>query len=947
MRPCRQHRLVLAFVLSGFIVQMSLAQRSSSPAITYLNQLDFSRYPLVDLYFTVVDANKDPITLRPGDTTMFQIDQNDLRVHPNAIQSMISLKEKGESELYLALLFDNSESMRGRTRLLETAALQFVDSLRTGDNASILDFGNGSMTVKVPEYSAPIFGRQRLGFSNSKTFLRKNIPMTMMTPSTYMYDQVILALSSLNQTSVLGRKAIILFSDGEEIGSVSSLEDVKGLVRNFSIPIYAIDLNARSNKTLMELAILSGGEYFFVKEPRDLANLYQAVLKLLKGQYRLTYRTPEQNISANAYALKLEMNGQYTSHASKVFRVDGENIAYYNLVYRESEGKENLQNYLDYVSSFPKSKHADNLRLKVGNYWHRRGELSRAMGAYNIVLRNPNSQSYSQALLEKADLYKAAKQYGAAQKAYNQVLGSETNASVRARAMLELAKAYTAEGNFALALNTYSKLSSQYEGTETASEAFLQSATLSMEMGDLPAAEKNLSQVVQSYGESKSAVFAHMELAKLAEKNNKPLEAENHYREIINSNADPDIKDEAALNLSNALLKGGDAAGAVAALQGLVGASKSAMVVATAQQKLVPALLEAGEVIEAKDVFEKLPPESQSQLWRDHETLPVKLSGFNGTALVNGAYVSVQQGSAVPTPIRIIDWPDAVQKFSAVGPVYNFVAPPAHSVASLPVRPFWVTRRLVVPGVSGVFHFENGNWERITTAYSEKEHAYAFTYSKPGVYALLAKPPRIVRLYSMHFDVGKSAIRKEDERSLYEIIDDLKAVSDAKLEIGGHTDSTGTEEENIDLSSQRANAIKQFMIQNGIDSERLMARGYGSQYPIASNDSPENMQKNRRTEFTLIRPISDPSGAAIGEKKNYTVLLKAYRSAKDAYEDKRVFQNRGFQVMVMTNEVKSAERYQLSLGIFDSEEDAKKAIRAFTEEFKGIEPQIIISKRNG
>ncbi len=945
-------RFMLWFGCVVLVVRLCAAQ-TSTPAISYLNQLDFSRYPLVDLYVTLVDGKGEPINLRQSDSTMFQVDHNDLRVRPNDLQSVIELKEKGESELFLALVFDNSESMIGRTQLLEAAALQFVDSLRAGDNVCIIDFGDGTKKMKVPEFPQQIFGRQKIGFSNSKTFLRKNIPITVMTNRTFMYDAILHALSTVNATNVLGRKAIILFSDGQENGSVSPLEVSKLLIRQYNIPIYAIDLNVRVNTTLQELASLSGGEYFFVREPKDLAHLYQTVLKLLRGQYRLTYRTSETNISANAYSIRLSMKGRYNAEGLRSFAVDGENIAYFNLAFLESEGKESLRNYLDYVTGFPKSKHTDNVRLKVGNYWHRRGEFAKAMSVYNIILRNPLSSAYNQTLLEKADLYKSAKQYAAARKTYSQVLNTEQNSAIRARAMLELAKAYTAEGNFALALNTYSQLSSQYEGTEMASEAFLQSATLSMEMGDLPAAEKSLGQVVQAYGESKTAVFARMELAKIAERGNKLDEATRYYEEIMKTNADQDIKDEAALNLSKIHLSRGDVAGAISTLRTLAASSTSPIVASTAQLRLVPALLQNGNIVEARETFEKLSIEAQVQLWRDHDIVPVNVRGMTVTGLVNGAYVTIPSSATSDPAITIIDWPDAVQKFSAVGPVYHLSAGstelaevvPSRVQASLPVRADWISRKLSVPGLSGIFHFENGNWETMTTAYDDKQRAYEFTYSKPGVYALLAKPPRIIRLYSIHFDLGKSEIRYEDEKNLFEIIDDMKAVPDAKLEIGGHTDITGSEEGNIELSSERANAIKQFMAMNGLDADRLIGRGYGSQYPIAPNDSPENMQKNRRTEFTLIRPIADPTGSVISERKNYTVFLKAYRSAKDAYDDKRMFQNRGFNVMVMTNEAKLSEKYELSLGIYEAEDDARKAIAEFTKEFKGVEPQIIVSKR--
>lgn len=73
------------------------------------------------------------------------------------------------------------------------------------------------------------------------------------------------------------------------------------------------------------------------------------------------------------------------------------------------------------------------------------------------------------------------------------------------------------------------------------------------------------------------------------------------------------------------------------------------------------------------------------------------------------------------------------------------------------------------------------------------------------------------------------------------------ALAGAKLEIGGHTDSRGTEEYNMQLSMQRANAIKNYLTANyGVNGENLVARGYGESMPAYSNTTEEGMARNRR-----------------------------------------------------------------------------------------------------
>lgn len=74
-----------------------------------------------------------------------------------------------------------------------------------------------------------------------------------------------------------------------------------------------------------------------------------------------------------------------------------------------------------------------------------------------------------------------------------------------------------------------------------------------------------------------------------------------------------------------------------------------------------------------------------------------------------------------------------------------------------------------------------------------------------------------------------------------------------RVEIGGHTDNVGADGFNKRLSEQRAKAVKDYLMQNGIDAKRLIIRGYGKSKPIASNKTEEGRQKNRRVEFKFIK----------------------------------------------------------------------------------------------
>ena len=79
----------------------------------------------------------------------------------------------------------------------------------------------------------------------------------------------------------------------------------------------------------------------------------------------------------------------------------------------------------------------------------------------------------------------------------------------------------------------------------------------------------------------------------------------------------------------------------------------------------------------------------------------------------------------------------------------------------------------------------------------------------------------------------------------------MKDYPDLKVVIEGHTDNIGTAEYNKKLSQRRAEAVKQYMVEKGIDANRITAEGFGFDRPIASNDTEEGRQKNRRVEAAV------------------------------------------------------------------------------------------------
>jgi outer membrane protein OmpA-like peptidoglycan-associated protein len=100
------------------------------------------------------------------------------------------------------------------------------------------------------------------------------------------------------------------------------------------------------------------------------------------------------------------------------------------------------------------------------------------------------------------------------------------------------------------------------------------------------------------------------------------------------------------------------------------------------------------------------------------------------------------------------------------------------------------------------------------------------------------------------FDTDSDRIKPESAAVIQSIARGLEANPDLKVEIDGHSDSTGIAQHNMDLSKRRAEAVKTVLVsQFGIDASRLTTAGFGSSKPVAPNTTPDGKAQNRRVEF--------------------------------------------------------------------------------------------------
>ena len=111
----------------------------------------------------------------------------------------------------------------------------------------------------------------------------------------------------------------------------------------------------------------------------------------------------------------------------------------------------------------------------------------------------------------------------------------------------------------------------------------------------------------------------------------------------------------------------------------------------------------------------------------------------------------------------------------------------------------------------------------------------------------------VVKLNNVLFEVGTTKLLKESFIELDEVVDFLKRNPKVRIELQGHTDNQGSALNDLELSQQRVDKIKNYLVSQGIRSNRVSGKGFGNTRPIASNNTEEERKLNRRVEFVIVK----------------------------------------------------------------------------------------------
>jgi OOP family OmpA-OmpF porin len=160
-------------------------------------------------------------------------------------------------------------------------------------------------------------------------------------------------------------------------------------------------------------------------------------------------------------------------------------------------------------------------------------------------------------------------------------------------------------------------------------------------------------------------------------------------------------------------------------------------------------------------------------------------------------------------------------------------------------------------------------------------------------------PSAWINVDRVYFTAGKASLTAESQQQLQNLASILKAFPQARIKLGGYTDSTGDVEKNLLLSQSRASAAMQALVKLGVDANRLQAEGYGAQDFVASNVGPVGRALNRRLSLCVLNPATaatpGPAIATVPAALPATAAAAASASAhhtKQATRKRRVVRRR-------------------------------------------------------
>jgi VWFA-related protein len=299
-RRCRSAALVtlLALLLSVFQpAALGVRPAVAAELLLVVNQVLTDSFPEVAVYFTFTDAAGLPITDVGKDRV--QVVHNGKPVP----ELTLDLAESEQEGIALVVAIDVSGSMQGQPLEYARAAVRgFLEKMGPNDRGAIVSFGSGAQVVQ--------------GLTGDREALGRGLDGLQAQGDTTLYDGVFEAVS-LVAKEPLGRRAVVVISDGEDTHSALKLDDVIAKARETSTPVSAIAIGQFQLEPLRRLTLTTGGSLGEAPSPERLTERTAQMSELLRKQYVLRYRAPDTRPPENEVEIAVSQAGQQVRAAQR------------------------------------------------------------------------------------------------------------------------------------------------------------------------------------------------------------------------------------------------------------------------------------------------------------------------------------------------------------------------------------------------------------------------------------------------------------------------------------------------------------------------------------------------------------------------------------------------------------------------------------------------------
>lgn len=629
-------------------------------------------------------------------------------------------------------------------------------------------------------------------------------------------------------------------------------------------------------------------------------------------------------------------------------------VAFREIVVKEKTARVDETVYRGYMHDFPDSPLKEQVHLKLGIFYQERGNYDEALSVFEDLEATSETKWKDEAKLHRAQVIKQKGMFDEAVKEFKKVIEETTDPRIAADGLINMGRLYTELDELSDAEQAYLRLMQEYGDSKVRDEAMIELASLKIRQGDESGAMELYGKLVETYPESELAPLAYESLSEIQLREGDLSNALQNTIHGLDVNVDPEFEANLLGRKGEILLRMGKYEDAALSYNKLLQEYGNIGFKDEALLGLAITFREQGNFDQMRIEFEDLERmiglsedlsfnlfEMDSVHIRINDQKPVFLATLSG-ARIQIPEMALPLGADLT--LRSIPTPENLEVLPVVGKLYEVVSSASINAPIDISLPFEETaiRETGGSGSYKLYQYKDNQWVELPKARVDMERKLVqATLSSPGTIAIMYEKPVIISFRDIFFGFNSIELTPKAVAQLDTVVRMMKQFKDIKIEIAGHTDDIGSDDFNLDLSQKRADVIKDHLTARGVGSGRMIPRGYGERFSIASNETDEGRSRNRRTEFIV---VTGGKGAVLTEsavKRKYSIQVGSFPYPTQANERKALVSRLGYPTEVVKRREGARANYLVWLGKFVEKEKAEQILSELKMEYKVYPYQLV------